>query len=277
MLGRGINALLNLPRRKADTLFALFFVASSLLQFYLWRYSGFNLAPDEAHYWTWSKRPDLAYYSKGPLVAYLIARGTLFLGDTEIGVRAAGFFCSTTFFIIFYLFLREISLPGVALLGWLVLRTTVFYSTLGLVMTTDPPAAVLWLVALYMSFWALTKGRRFYWPLIGVAIGMGTLAKYTVFLLYPAICLAMLLYRPWRRELLRFNFILGGLLILVFLWPIYLWNDQHGWVNFAHNAGHLYKSSQLLQPKYFFDLLGVTTMTDPHLSSLFESSVSKGR
>ena len=107
-----------------------------------------------------------------------------------------------------------------------------------------------------MSYWALTKGRRFYWPLIGVAIGMGTLAKYTVFLLYPAICLAMLLYRPWRRELLRLNFILGALLVLVFLWPIYLWNEHHGWVNFAHNAGHLYKSSQLLQPKYLFDLLG---------------------
>ena len=32
-----------------------------------------DLSPDEAHYWEWSRRLDLSYYSKGPLIAYLIA------------------------------------------------------------------------------------------------------------------------------------------------------------------------------------------------------------
>ena len=31
-----------------------------------------DLAPDEAHYWDWSRRLDWCYYSKGPLVAWLI-------------------------------------------------------------------------------------------------------------------------------------------------------------------------------------------------------------
>src|SRR5207244_4969327 len=31
-----------------------------------------DLAPDEAHYWDWSRHPDWSYYSKGPLVALLI-------------------------------------------------------------------------------------------------------------------------------------------------------------------------------------------------------------
>src|SRR5579885_2269137 len=34
-----------------------------------------DLAPDEAHYWDWSRHPDWSYYSKGPLVAYLIRAG----------------------------------------------------------------------------------------------------------------------------------------------------------------------------------------------------------
>src|SRR6202007_2711628 len=34
-----------------------------------------DLAPDEAHYWDWSRNPDWSYYSKGPLVAYLIRAG----------------------------------------------------------------------------------------------------------------------------------------------------------------------------------------------------------
>ena len=28
-----------------------------------------DLAPDEAHYWDWSRHLDWSYYSKGPLVA----------------------------------------------------------------------------------------------------------------------------------------------------------------------------------------------------------------
>src|SRR6266576_6145760 len=34
-----------------------------------------DLAPDEAHYWDWSRHLDWSYYSKGPLVAYLIRAG----------------------------------------------------------------------------------------------------------------------------------------------------------------------------------------------------------
>src|SRR3954462_3438490 len=31
-----------------------------------------DLAPDEAHYWDWSRHLDWSYYSKGPLVAWLV-------------------------------------------------------------------------------------------------------------------------------------------------------------------------------------------------------------
>src|SRR5690242_19866156 len=31
-----------------------------------------DLSGDEAHYWDWSRQLDLSYYSKGPLVAWII-------------------------------------------------------------------------------------------------------------------------------------------------------------------------------------------------------------
>ena len=46
-----------------------------------------DLSPDEAHYWEWSRRLDLAYYSKGPLVAYLIRALTAILGTSAFGIR----------------------------------------------------------------------------------------------------------------------------------------------------------------------------------------------
>ncbi|MFZ4647236.1 MAG: hypothetical protein ACOYNP_15905, partial [Gemmataceae bacterium] len=40
---------------------------------YLLWFCPYDLAQDEAHYWDWSRNLDWSYYSKGPLVAWLIA------------------------------------------------------------------------------------------------------------------------------------------------------------------------------------------------------------
>src|ERR1700741_1963750 len=42
-----------------------------------------DLSPDEAHYWDWSRHLDWSYYSKGPLVAYLIRAGCLLAGPAS--------------------------------------------------------------------------------------------------------------------------------------------------------------------------------------------------
>src|SRR3954453_14218965 len=40
-----------------------------------------ELAADEAHYWDWSRHLDWSYYSKGPLVAWVIRASRFFLAD----------------------------------------------------------------------------------------------------------------------------------------------------------------------------------------------------
>ena len=42
-----------------------------------------DLYPDEAQYWWWSTHPALGYYSKPPMVAWLIAVTTAAFGDSE--------------------------------------------------------------------------------------------------------------------------------------------------------------------------------------------------
>src|SRR5947208_12906726 len=51
---------------------ALIVLSSALHVAYLSYDCPLDLAPDEAHYWDWSRHLDWSYYSKGPLVAYLI-------------------------------------------------------------------------------------------------------------------------------------------------------------------------------------------------------------
>src|SRR5205814_9404343 len=46
-----------------------------------------DLSGDEAHYWDWSRQLDLSYYSKGPLVAYIIRASCAIFGNTMPAVR----------------------------------------------------------------------------------------------------------------------------------------------------------------------------------------------
>src|SRR4051812_49039363 len=64
-------------------------VAALLLGSALWRIlylagSPLDLSPDEAHYWDWSRHLDWSYYSKGPLVAYLIRLGCELFGGLSL-------------------------------------------------------------------------------------------------------------------------------------------------------------------------------------------------
>src|SRR5262245_32109308 len=59
----------------------LILAAAGLHVAYLTSAAALDLAPDEAHYWDWSRHLDWSYYSKGPLVAYLIRLGCVLASD----------------------------------------------------------------------------------------------------------------------------------------------------------------------------------------------------
>src|SRR5262245_27967320 len=69
-----------------------------------------DLAPDEAHYWDWSRHLDWSYYSKGPLVAWLIrASCDLFgawseahTGSLAFAVRLPAVLCGSLLLVSLY-------------------------------------------------------------------------------------------------------------------------------------------------------------------------------
>ena len=48
-----------------------------------------NLYPDEAQYWLWSRSPAFGYFSKPPLVPWIIAVTTAIFGEDEFAIRVA--------------------------------------------------------------------------------------------------------------------------------------------------------------------------------------------
>ena len=54
---------------------------------YLFFWGPYDLAPDEGHYWDWSRHLDWSYYSKGPLVAWIIRAGCALFGDAAVEIE----------------------------------------------------------------------------------------------------------------------------------------------------------------------------------------------
>ena len=84
----------------------------SLFRIYYITHGVIDLSPDEAHYWEWSRRLDLSYYSKGPMIAYLIALGTAIFGDNVFGIRVMAVVSSALSSIFLYLLGKKLLTSG---------------------------------------------------------------------------------------------------------------------------------------------------------------------
>lgn len=256
--GRGLTAyLLSLSPAQADRLFLLLALLFTGAQTALVLLSPFDLAPDEAHYWEWSRRLDYNYYSKGPVVAFLIYLSTSLLGHTASAVRLPALICSALFSVLLYLFVRRIGGAQLALCSFLALRCTVFFFVLGLVITTDPPLVACWIAWLWCGYEAVRGDNPRWWLPAGAVLGCAILSKFTALILVPSLLLFLALTPARRRHLLSGWFLAGLLLVALSLLPMLAWNLRHGWVTVAHNASHLgARAGFRLAPQYLVELLG---------------------
>ncbi len=222
-------------------IFRLLYIASDITE----------LAPDESYYWQWSRNLDWAYYSKGPLVAWLIRAGTMIGGHTEFGIRLPTVLLSAyTLWLSSVLYRRLF--PGDDR-GLFLLA--IFYNTVPLVMvgsliaTIDPSLCAAWLTCVWGLYLAVREQRSWAWWLVGLIFGVGILAKYTM-LLFPFTLFAYLLFSPSHRIWLKrphpYLATLGGLLFLI---PILIWNVQHDWATVSHNLslGRFSQSPSLIK------------------------------
>lgn len=187
-----------------------------------------DLAPDEAHYWDWSRRLDWGYYSKGPLIAWLIRLGCLLFGDTPFGVRSVAVGCGGLILLgLWRLTKLATGCDRTALGVVLAAMTHPAATAAGVLSTIDGPFLACWA-------WAAVAAFRRNWVAAGLLVAAGTLAKPTM-LLFPACVLLLVLIRPeWRSRRLLVFFPLSVLGLV----PLGVWNAAHDWVSVRHLYGH---------------------------------------
>jgi undecaprenyl-diphosphatase len=196
-----------------------------------------DLSPDEAHYWEWSRRLDLSYYSKGPLIAYLIHGLTALLGPSALAIRLGAVLLSLVGSWAIYRLGRETTGdPWVGVLAVAGLQLTPLFWAGSLLMTIDAPFLTAWVLALCALHRAAVGGVERAWLAAGVAVGIGLLAKYTMLFVLPGLALYLWRVPGARRAVRRPGPYLGAAAALALASPVVAWNVAHGWVSARHVA-----------------------------------------
>jgi 4-amino-4-deoxy-L-arabinose transferase-like glycosyltransferase len=196
-----------------------------------------DLSGDEAHYWDWSRQLDLSYYSKGPAVAYLMRASCAIFGDTMPAVRLPALVLAigtslATYWLTKKLFGSERLALGAALLNHLV----PMFIAGSVMMTIDPPLFFCWAMATCFAAKAIFDGAKWAWIAMGIAVGLGFLAKYSMPLWFVGLLVFMLLDPSVRPRLRTVWPWVAVVVFLVFTIPVILWNARNGWVSFYHVA-----------------------------------------
>jgi undecaprenyl-diphosphatase len=229
----------------------------ALTVFHLWLIGSgrWPLAPDEAHYWEWSRQPDWSYYSKGPMVAYLIAASTRLGGHTEFWVRLPAVVLGIALAGIAYALARRIfQSERAGFLSVVLLSVMPLYGAGSALMTIDAPFVFCWGLASLLLCRIVHHRTEGSWYGPGIALGLGLLSKYTMLMLLPCVLLWLLVsfrLRPWlhRRAPLE-----GALLGLLVFSPVIVWNARHAWLSGRHvliQAGAGGTEMSLLGPPEF--------------------------
>ena len=203
--------------------------------FYLTTPAAPDLAPDEAHYWDWSRHLDWSYYSKGPLVAWLIRASCELFGNSVLAVRLPAVACNALLLTSMYvLAVRVFRSDRFAFATVAALLTIPVFNVGGLLMTIDAPFTCCWGWALVFGHIAIVSRKPWAWAAAGLTVALGILAKYTM-ILWPASAFLFLLTVPALRPLLKKPgfWVMCGIGALGGV-PILWWNAANDWVTFAH-------------------------------------------
>ena len=214
-----------------------------------------GLVFDEAYYRLWALAPSFGYYDHAPMVAWWIAVGRSFIGDTALGVRLLA---------VLSIWIGSLFLWRTAILLFdqkIADRAVLFFNAMlivsvgGIVMTPDIPSVFFW----GLTLWALAElwysGHGKWWLVVGLAAGLGLLSKYSGVFLGLGILLWLILEPQQRHWFKRWETWAGGALAVLLFAPVIVWNAQHDFVSFAKQLGRT--AGDEFRPDHILELIGV--------------------
>jgi 4-amino-4-deoxy-L-arabinose transferase-like glycosyltransferase len=199
--------------------------------------SPLGLHGDEAQYWAWSKDLDLGYFTKPPMIAYVIAVTTSLFGDAEWAVRLSSApLHALTSYVLFLagrrLFDARTGFWAAALYA---LMPALWLSSL--IVSTDVPLLLCYALAIHAWVHLRIGGANWLRAVqLGAAIGLGVMAKYAMLFFLPALGLCLIFDPKTRAALLNKTGALAAVLGLLIVLPNIIWNVNHDFATLSHTA-----------------------------------------
>lgn len=224
--------------------------------------SPLELYADEAQYWRWGQSLEWGYYSKPPMIAWMIHLSTSMFGDSEWGVRLlAPIFHSISAAILFLLARRMFDgLAGLFCVVTYLLMPGIILSS-G-VISTDGVLFPFFCLSLYL-FWRLREDDLG-WPgvaALGCAIGLGFLSKYAMLYFGIGIALTSLIDAPTRKAVLSRKGVVFLLTAAAVFAPHMLWNAANDFKTVSHTVDNANLGGDLFNldhfPRFLGDQMGV--------------------
>lgn len=216
---------------------AVILVAVALL---LWRFGflavfPYDLHGDEAQYWTWAQAIDWGYYSKPPVIAWLIAASTAICGDGLFCVKLTSPLLYAGTGLLIYAIASHLYGVKEALIAATLFLTLPAISLGSLVISTDAPLLFFWALGLLALIRALElKNGWGWWLVVGVAAGFGLLSKYNMSFFAVSAFLFLISSREHRHWLMRPQPWVGAVIAGLIYLPNFLWNVRSGFASYRH-------------------------------------------
>ncbi len=200
------------------------------------------LIADEAYAVVVSRIPSLSYFDH-PVLGFGFARAaaSLFGSETSFVVRLPHVLLgSASAWLIFLVTRRAFgSAAGFWALAWYSVAPFVFVSS-GHFVVPDGPLNFFLLLTLWLVLPDLVEDRKpdlTRWLMTGLALGLALLSKYTAVLFGAGAALLLISNARGRHLLATPAPWAAGMVALLCLAPIVIWNAQNGWASFGFQSG----------------------------------------
>jgi 4-amino-4-deoxy-L-arabinose transferase-like glycosyltransferase len=193
-----------------------------------------NLFADEAQYWVWAQDLRLGYYTKPPLIAWAIAATTALCGDGEGCVRLASPLLHAGTALLLGAAAARLFDPRTGFWTALTYATLPAVSVSATIASTDAPLLTAWAAGLYALVRLREAAAPRWWALLGLAIGLGLLAKYAMAAFVLSLALWLALDRPARRLRQGAGPWIAAALAVLVIAPNLAWNLANGFATVRH-------------------------------------------
>jgi 4-amino-4-deoxy-L-arabinose transferase-like glycosyltransferase len=223
----------------------------------------FGLMFDEAQYWLWGKLPDWGYFSKPPMIAWLMGASTALFGNEPFGVKLlAPLLHAGTATMVWHIARRLYDSRAVAwacAVGYLSLPVITVASAF---FSTDTPLLFFWSVGLlaWLHVREVRDDAR-WWLVLALALAGGMLSKYTMVLFGACVLLDVLRSRQLMPLLRQWQPWAALALALLLFSPNIAWNMHHQFATLAHTQDNVFSKSLNIYPEDMAEFIGAQAIT----------------